>query len=446
MSFTGVATSPLQAAREWRGVSLIVAARNSGLTLTQAEALEEGTLDAFRGIDEMIAAAVLYGASLGIGRDEALALLDRTIESSEDLPMPAFANAETLPSAIAPAYGAVEIAGPEFSTAVQQRSAEIAARDDLVIAPSGFDNIPEPKAPMPSPMTSFAASLAIPVPSESDIEQTGEIPIVDVPIVSGELPVVDATSGLAPSQSDSLRAALELDPQYRQAWEQASSELEQWAATGANGRPSTAQVVWQRIHAQIARFVGNERANKVDEARTRAIETSREGVIALRQALRKSEHATLLVALGAGVLLIALLVAIASALDPGTPEPTATSTASTQQQSQEIKPISDASTDTKSEAKPRTPLLKPTQISLRVLNAGSQHLYAETISDRLHAMGYKIEEVGNSKTDYATSVILYPEALRREAERLAKRAKISTMDQLPGSTGSTSHTITVIVV
>ena len=63
--------SPLQAAREWRGISLVAAARESGLPVGQAEALEEGTIEAFGSAREMIGAAVVYGASLGIGRDEA---------------------------------------------------------------------------------------------------------------------------------------------------------------------------------------------------------------------------------------------------------------------------------------------------------------------------------------------------------------------------------------
>src|SRR5690606_31395215 len=79
MTMIDIDTSPLQAAREWRGISIVAAAMSSGLTLTQAEALETGDPAAFGSIDEMIASAVVYGASIGIGRDEATALLDRTV-------------------------------------------------------------------------------------------------------------------------------------------------------------------------------------------------------------------------------------------------------------------------------------------------------------------------------------------------------------------------------
>ena len=79
MTMIDVDTSPLQAAREWRGIGLVAAAMTSGLPMSQAEALEEGDPSAFESIDEMIAAAIVYGSSLGIGRDEAMALLDRTV-------------------------------------------------------------------------------------------------------------------------------------------------------------------------------------------------------------------------------------------------------------------------------------------------------------------------------------------------------------------------------
>src|SRR5688572_2112076 len=79
MELVGVETSPLRAAREWRGISLVAAARASGLHLAQAEALEDGRGDAFETVEEMVASAVLYGAMLGVGRDEAMALLDRAI-------------------------------------------------------------------------------------------------------------------------------------------------------------------------------------------------------------------------------------------------------------------------------------------------------------------------------------------------------------------------------
>lgn len=79
MTTVDVETSPLQAAREWRGTTLVSAAQTSGLHLGQADALESGDLDAFGSVDEMVAAAVVYGATLGIGRDEAAALFDRTV-------------------------------------------------------------------------------------------------------------------------------------------------------------------------------------------------------------------------------------------------------------------------------------------------------------------------------------------------------------------------------
>ena len=63
MTTIDVDTSPLQAAREWRGIGLVAAALQSGLPVAQAEALEQGDTSQFQSIDEMIASAVVFLAS-----------------------------------------------------------------------------------------------------------------------------------------------------------------------------------------------------------------------------------------------------------------------------------------------------------------------------------------------------------------------------------------------
>lgn len=430
MTVIGVETSPLRAAREWRGISLVAAARASGLGVAKSEALEDGDSTAFASIEEMIAAAALYGASLGIGRDEAMALLDRSIEGAEG-EAPA---GTVLP--VSSGTGSTE----DFSVAVRARSVEreIAAVlttpsikvDVTELAPPAlFDNMPLPAA------VSVADAAGL----------TGELP--EMP-----QPPADDRSASERELNSSVASALQLDPEYRAVWEQTSSELESWAAAREQGLPFGGGVVGS-IAPVAARLLGAQRAERVVAPITRAEIATRRSARSFREWLRRSQHATLIVAIGVGIILIALLIAIASAIDSESPAPDAkkSSNAPVLIAPGSPAPATDAPQATKKApaakavtVKKRPPMLAARKVHLQVLNAGGRKGYARQISDGLLARGYKIDAVGNSKTGYGSSVILYPRALQREAARLSRETSITTMDMLP-ATGARNSIIVVVM-
>jgi transcriptional regulator with XRE-family HTH domain len=410
MTRTHIETSSLRAAREWRGISLAEAARMSGLTMTQAEALEDGETGEFATTDEMIAAAVLYGSCLGIGRDEATALLDRTDASVTHTPTPA-----------------------AFSMAVRDRSAAIRERsdEDLQLEPLTFDL---PSGPMPVVAAEQTGNIEIPGPvTGSPFEPTG---------VTGELPVVPsgafdaAQSGPQLSDNPTVRAAMQLDPGWRKALEQSHSELEAWATTPAKGGGSAA--VTRKLNEEMVRVLGPERAQRVTEFVDRAHTTTRRQIAELRSRMEQSEHTTLIVALGVGALLIALMIAIASALGGDEPQQPIAVT-----KPAKTTPATSTAAKPKQANKPK-PMLRPAQLQVEILNAGSRAGYANEVADKLEGLGYRITDVGNSETDYKSAVILYSEGLNREALRLSKQIGVTTIDVLPETKGQ--NRITAIVV
>lgn len=405
-----VDTSPLQAAREWRGIGLVAAAMNCGLPVAQAEALEGGDPAAFATIDEMIAAAVVYGASIGIGRDEAMALLDRTVCRTG--PQVALPDAPTARP------------NERFSDAVTERSARMATRAEVaspVLEPIIDPIIDEPDAPM--------AELPL-VPDGPTPEQAVE--------ASGELHLDESFGPDAPWER-----RVDIAP--------ATGELETWVDdfddydSPVMPRDRRDATIGARIagtsHAALERVVGTDRADAIAD-RTREL-TGRVADVARagRERLQRSEHATLVVAIGAGAILIALVVALGGALGggedvagPGPADRSAAKTATTTDGAA-TKPAE------KADAAPVKPVIPPARLTLDIFNAGSKKGYAKEVAAQLDAAGYKIGEVTNAQSDYTRATIIHPADMTREARVLAKRTGISTLQVAPGS----SRKITIVV-
>lgn len=401
--------SPLRAAREWRGISLVAAARESGLPVAQAEALEHGQADVFSSTREMIGAAVVYGSSLGIGRDEAMALLDRTISSR----------------------GATEAAGmcsgdlSAFSAAVRERT----VAQGRALASEAMSGIPV--VPLP---TAAAATIA-----------ADEVVVAPPLGISGELlPSAlvgeeEGTGELPATTHPSIGAAIAVDLTYREAWEQSTSELEEWARS-REAAPVHGGDLLGRI---VSRVAGPDRAERVVEGYGRATRRLRDFMVSFRAWMRQSEHGTLIVAIGIGVVAIALLVAISSVIGTSRPAPVVAKPkpkVATPLPGTTDKPAT-AAPETKVESAP-TPIKPPAKVHVQVLNSGSQKGYAAQMAARIKALGYRIDTVGNSDTGYATSTILCPQSLSREAQRLSRQTRITTMDTIPDG----SRTACIIVL
>ena len=441
MSTIDIDTSPLQAAREWRGINLVAAAVNSGLPMAQAEALEEGDPSAFTSIDEMIAAAVVYGASIGIGRDEAMALLDRTVCGT--------GPRVELPEAAAEALAARPNA--EFSGAVSERAARIADRGDVAVTP------PLLSTTLTEPEFDFEAAEERELDSHPVLD-----PIVDEPALPAmELPAVP--EGPTPEQAVAASGELHLDGAFGPdaPWERSGStgELEAWAddfddydapvAARTRDEDSLGARIGAGSYAALERLVGTDRADAVAD-RTREL-TARAGELARtgRERLRRSEHATLFVAIGAGAILIALVVALGGAL--GNDEP-ASSTSATRTEKSETAATKDEAATTATDAAGKdaatagatpaaAPMLPPARLTLDIYNAGSKKGYAKEVAAKLEGNGYKIGEVTNAKSDYSGATIIHPKDMVREARVLARRTGISTLQVAPGST----RRITIVV-
>ncbi len=424
MTMIDVDTSPLQAAREWRGIGLVAAAMNSGLPVAQAEALEAGDPAAFTTIDEMIAAAVVYGSTIGIGRDEAMALLDRTV-------------CRTGAQVVLPDADLEITARPleSFSETVHERSARIADRSDEITPPL----------------------LTTALTGQEMVAHPVLDPIIDEPSVPAiELPAVP--DGPTPEQAVAASGELHLDgafgPDAPWARTGETGELEAWVDDYDDydspdlPRERRGDTIGARIgatsFATLERIVGTDRADAVAdrtrELTTRASELARTG----RERLRRSEHATLFVAIGAGAILIALVVALGGALGgndtPAGPGPADRTTAKTEA-------AADGAAAKDAAAKPAAttaavkPMIPPGRLTLDIFNAGSKKGYAKEVAAKLEGAGYKIGEVTNSKGQYTGATIIHPADMAREARVLARRTGISTLQVAPGST----RKITIVV-
>lgn len=438
-----VDASPLRAAREWRGLSLVAAARSSGLHLAQAEALEEGDAGTFVTVEEMVAAAVLYGATLGIGRDEAMALLDRTIAAgdaiaseSSQLESPVENSATTGVAGTAAFSAAVRgrsathrIAGDEFAedlgleelTGATVKPGGEPGFDSTVL--DDFDNRPVPAR---------GAGLHADDPDER--EQTGEIP----------LPTGDASARARERSGDDWRETLRAS----------ESELEQWvgshdsdSAARTRARPQIATMLASRVRTGSERVLGPERTRQLSARFEGGAAETRRLVRELRQRLEQSEHATLIVAVAVGLVLVAALMGIASMSGGENSSETASKPKVAQPAPPAAgleQPATPAGKDAQqAKAKPAA-VLPPAKVHVNVLNAGSRTGYAKVVAARLEARKYQVEDVGNTNSRYGTSVILHPPSLKREAERLARQTGIATTDTIAETGGP--RTLTVIVV
>jgi hypothetical protein len=438
MTTIGVDTSPLQAAREWRGITMVAAALNAGLTAGQVEALENGEADAFSTTDEMIAAAVVYGASLGIGRDEAVALLDRSMFGNgvevEIHDRPA-AEPESAPTT-----------GSRFTEAVRERSARIAERAAAVVKPTPSIDLPlEPFEPFDG--SSFAVDPVEfdgPTPEQA-VEASQEIHLGDH-LTGGHSPWGADDEGIA----DDDEASLDMR-------DMPQGELETWVADrdpssfGSAPAGSIATTRWgSGMHGALERLVGTDRADATMDwlgaTSERVATVARTG----RERLRQSEHATLIVAIGGGAILIALLVAIGGALSGGddAKQSSAGSTTATTTASTAATPASKtpAKVVAKKSVKPaaRPAMLPPAKLSVDVMNAGHQKGIAHRTADQLKAAHFRIGEVGNYRNSgYTQSTVLYRSGLDREAKALAKRLGITATRVAPGSSGSKLIVVTV---
>lgn len=408
MTTISVDTSPLQAAREWRGLGLVAAAMSSGLTVSQAEGLESGDPTAFASIDEMIAAAVVYGSTIGIGRDEAMALLDRTVCGGDlrvELP-------------------ATEPTPTDFSGAVRERSARLAGAEAVVIEQASAE--PEELAAHPVLGTVVEESVA--------------------------------HVGPTPEQAVAATGELLLDPDFGPGapWER-GQDASPWSLDPIDDEPSGSMVAHQRApfgtraldatYALLERVVGTERADTAVDWMSRTGVRLQDRTRDVRERLRRSEHATLFVAIGGGAVLIALLVGIGGALG-GSDDATGPATTRTTTPAVEAPAAATAATDAAKEKpaaaaeKPAaTPIVPPRRITLDVFNNGSRKGYAKTVADKLDAAGYRIGEVGNTTVSYGVATVIYPKDMAREARIVARRAGISKLQVAPGST----RTITLIV-
>ncbi len=433
MTMIDVDTSPLQAAREWRGIGLVAAAMNSGLPVAQAEALEGGDPAAFSTIDEMIAAAVVYGASIGIGRDEAVALLDRTVcrtGAQVDLPDPT---------------SAITVRPNEaFSGAVHERAARISDREDVV-----------------SDLIAATPLLTVALTDQEQVAHPVLDPIIEEPAApSIELPTVPV--GPTPEQAVAASGELHLDSAFGPdgPWEReyagsfSTGELETWvddvddfdSPTGTGAFERAGAKVDTRVggatFAALERIVGTDRADAIadrtQDMTARLSELARAG----REKLRRSEHATLFVAIGAGAVLIAIVVALGGALggdEQAGPGPA--------KRAPEAAPVpAGAANATKAGDKVAAraavkPMIPPARLTLDIFNAGSKKGYAKEIAAKLDGAGYKIGEVTNAKSSYASATIIHPADMVREARLLARRTGITTLQVAPGST----RKITIIV-
>ncbi|MEO6867404.1 MAG: LytR C-terminal domain-containing protein [Gaiellales bacterium] len=427
MTMIDLDTSPLQAAREWRGISTVAAAMSSGLTLAQAEALEEGDPSVFGSIDEMIASAVVYGASIGIGRDEATALLDRTVtRAGVQVQLPDVAAEDPRP-------------GGEFSGAVQERSARIADRSSssYVLDPiEDFEMTEIELACEGSTATSFTADAsdvidAIPGPTpEQAVAASGEIHLDDVFGPEGPWERSGGTGELA-------------------AWIDDRDEFIEPADHRTSGETGLGVRIGDTLHTALERIIGSDRADAV--ADRFGVATDRVGQVtrAGRERLRRSEHATLFVAIGGGALLIALVVAIGGALggsgtapEKAAPKTDVTATAA----GDTVDPV--PATGTAGSVKPAKakakagagPMVAPAKITVDVFNAGSKKGYAKEVAAKLKGAGYQVGEVTNAK-DYTSATIIHPKGMAREARVLARRTGVTSVKESPG-TGS-SFTIVV---
>ncbi|MCZ4496092.1 MAG: LytR cell envelope-related transcriptional attenuator, partial [Thermoleophilia bacterium] len=279
--------------------------------------------------------------------------------------------------------------------------------------------------------------------------------------------------GPTPEQAIAASSEIHLDDLFgpEAPWEERAGqtgELEQWVAETddsdfdddsfepvalAHTGPRTGSAFRSRAgaacHAGLERVVGTDRADRAAEwtstGLARVADVTRGG----REKLRRSEHATLIVAIGGGALLIALLVAIGGALGGAEEAPVKKVQPSTgplvQSPDGGATTIAPATTDAAKVAKAPAKdvaMVPAAKIRLNVFNAGAKKGLAKDVAAKLKGLGYGIGQVENSKGDYAGATIIHPIGMEREAGVIARHTGITTLEVAPGS----SKDVTVVVV
>nr|AFD03169.1 hypothetical protein [uncultured bacterium W5-102b] len=420
------------------------------MTIAQAESLEAGDAGAFDSSDEMLGAAVVYGASLGISRDEALALLRRSM------------HVAVAPVDVAGPYATVKVAGQPavaetITDDVEHQPVQVAAtppRRSLgtthatTAARIGVGSMDTD--PVFADITAANTEASTVWSSEFDAEQTGEIPLA--PLLAGihddeqwEEPSygLHHTEGLLAGASDdtatTVLAARELDPEFAAAMDTGAGELDAWAGTHggevAVADGVQASRIGHLIRTRGARMLGPERAHTWATGVDRWMYEMRETVAGSREWLERSRYGTLVAGVAVGVLLMATMYGVVTLVKGSdTPFPEA-KTAATQA-------VADKSADT---AKPKqAPVKARSKLTIDVLNAGAVKGRAAQRATVLDNKGYKVRDVGNSSTLYATPIILYAPNHRREAVRLGKDTGITTLDKLQSLTAGYVNMIVVV--
>ena len=87
----------------------------------------------------------------------------------------------------------------------------------------------------------------------------------------------------------------------------------------------------------------------------------------------------------------------------------------------------------KAAAKTAEPRLSRAQLSVLVLNGGSQTGAAASTAERTRSLGYTIGGVGNApRSDYTRSLVMYRKGYAPEAQRLARDLKLKIVAPLDG--------------
>jgi hypothetical protein len=90
--------------------------------------------------------------------------------------------------------------------------------------------------------------------------------------------------------------------------------------------------------------------------------------------------------------------------------------------------------------------LKPSEIKVTVLNGTAVPGLAATFADKVEGKGFERGAVTNSKSSFATSVVMFKRGHKPEARTVAKRLKISKLELMSGEIESASAGAPVAVI
>jgi hypothetical protein len=111
------------------------------------------------------------------------------------------------------------------------------------------------------------------------------------------------------------------------------------------------------------------------------------------------------------------------------------------------RPTTTTRTATRHSVAPAKPLPTRSQTSVLVLNGNGESGAAGAEARALRARGYPIAAVGNAtRTDYATSIVMYRPAYQREARRLAHDVGSAIVSPLDGLLTSQLHGATLLLI